>query len=143
MAQVYVPLPAYQWPQNATLDFSQINGAIDALGKQFEKNRLLDQNKRIGAAAGPSGDTQTAVANPQPATNRMLQTAPATDVDPYATKLLKDFEGFSAKPYGDYKQTSIGYGTRAQPGETSLSEADATARLQAEAGKVAGFVDAN
>jgi lysozyme len=55
--------------------------------------------------------------------------------------LIKSFEGYSPRPYGDYKQTSIGYGTRAQPGDAYLSREEADARLRAEAAKVTAFID--
>lgn len=45
---------------------------------------------------------------------------------------VKGFEGFNQNAYDDYGQTSIGYGTRALPGERSISEEEAQARLNAE-----------
>lgn len=45
---------------------------------------------------------------------------------------VKEFEGFNPNAYGDYKQTSIGYGTRARPGETMISRDEAERRLSAE-----------
>lgn len=47
-------------------------------------------------------------------------------------EMVKGFEGFSPTPYGDFKQNSIGYGTRAQKGDTRISEAEAEARLVQE-----------
>ena len=46
--------------------------------------------------------------------------------------LVKNFEGFSQKSYDDYKQRSIGYGTKAKPGEVGITEQDATDRLGSE-----------
>ena len=43
--------------------------------------------------------------------------------------LVKDFEGFNPNAYGDFKQTSIGYGTRAKPGEKTINQQEAEARL--------------
>lgn len=48
--------------------------------------------------------------------------------------LVKSFEGFYKEPYADYKQTSIGYGTRAKPGEKSITKEEAEARLSKELG---------
>ncbi len=45
--------------------------------------------------------------------------------------LVKGFEGFNPKAYGDFKQTSIGYGTRGKPGEI-ITEEEANNRLQTE-----------
>jgi GH24 family phage-related lysozyme (muramidase) len=45
--------------------------------------------------------------------------------------LVKGFEGFNPNAYGDYKQTSVGYGTKGEEGEV-LTEAQATDRLNTE-----------
>lgn len=55
--------------------------------------------------------------------------------DPNAKDLLsfvKGFEGFNQSAYDDYGQVSIGYGTRARKGETSISREDAESRLNEE-----------
>jgi len=62
-------------------------------------------------------------------------------VDQFTVDLLKRIEGFSPKAYGDYKQTSIGYGTRAAPGETQISREQAEARLRQEAESVAAYLE--
>ena len=56
---------------------------------------------------------------------------------------LKQAEGFNPNAYSDYRQTSIGYGARAMPGETAISPQDAEARLASEAGKVGDFINQN
>jgi GH24 family phage-related lysozyme (muramidase) len=45
--------------------------------------------------------------------------------------LVKGFENFEPKAYNDYKQTSVGYGTKGKPGEV-LTEEQASERLQSE-----------
>jgi len=45
--------------------------------------------------------------------------------------MVKQFEGFNPNAYGDYKQTSIGYGTKGKPGET-ITEQEASERLRTE-----------
>ena len=62
-------------------------------------------------------------------------------VDPYTVALLKKLEGFSPRAYGDYKQTSIGYGTRAMPGEQMIDPSTAEARLISEAQGPAALID--
>lgn len=73
-------------------------------------------------------------ATPQPATevdyNAPIPTARNINGD--LTTFVKNFEGFSPKAFDDYKQTSIGYGTRAKAGETSISRMDAELRLSQE-----------
>jgi len=54
---------------------------------------------------------------------------------------IKSKEGFYAEPYDDYAQTSIGYGTRAKPGETSITKEEAERRLQQEVAQARKGVD--
>lgn len=54
---------------------------------------------------------------------------------------VKEFEGFNPKAYGDFKQTSIGYGTRARKGETTISREEAEARLGEELSKARSHVE--
>lgn len=58
---------------------------------------------------------------------------------------IKKFEGYSDKPYKDFKQTSSGYGTKAQTGDEVLSPAARKQvfeeRLQSELGRAANLVD--
>src|SRR5262249_28749842 len=56
---------------------------------------------------------------------------------------LKQKEGFRPNAYGDFKQISIGYGTKALPGEKSISPQDAEARLRQEAAKVDAWINQN
>lgn len=58
------------------------------------------------------------------------------------TDFVKNFEGFSPKAFGDYKQMSIGYGTRARKGETTISREEAERRLSDELGKARRHVEA-
>lgn len=54
---------------------------------------------------------------------------------------VKQFEKFNPKPYKDFKQTSIGYGTRAKEGDVELDESTATKRLRDELSSHAARVD--
>ena len=56
---------------------------------------------------------------------------------------IKAKEGFSATPYDDHKQTSIGYGTEALPGEASITPDAAEARLRDKTAKVNAWIDNN
>lgn len=57
------------------------------------------------------------------------------------TDFVKHFEGYNSKAYDDFKQMSIGYGTRARKGETSISKEEADRRLDAELGKARSHVE--
>lgn len=52
-------------------------------------------------------------------------------------------EGWSATPYGDYKQRSIGYGTKAKPGDVSIDQEEGLNRLRAETGPISDWINKN
>ena len=45
---------------------------------------------------------------------------------------MKQFEGWNPRPYPDYKQRSIGYGTKAKKGDRVISKAEGERRLGQE-----------
>jgi GH24 family phage-related lysozyme (muramidase) len=55
---------------------------------------------------------------------------------------VKGFEGFTPRAHKDYKQTSIGHGTKALPGQTTITREQADLALRAELAKHAAMVDA-
>jgi len=62
-------------------------------------------------------------------------------LDPFLIEAVKRFEGYSPKPYWDYKQYTSGYGTRAtSPGEM-INKSTAEQRLQSELQNARGYVD--
>lgn len=62
-------------------------------------------------------------------------------VDEALVAAVKKFEGFSARAYGDYKQYSIGYGTKANSPDEVITEAEADQRLRAEIAVAAKSVE--
>ena len=54
---------------------------------------------------------------------------------------LKKSEGFRSKPYWDFKQWSVGYGTRASGPNDIVTKAEAERRLGMEVAKAASYVD--
>lgn len=62
------------------------------------------------------------------------------DSDEEFYAFLRRREGFNPRAYNDYKQMSIGYGTRARPGETSISREEAESRLREEAERARSLV---
>lgn len=62
-------------------------------------------------------------------------------VTPGLIAFVKTEEGFRAHAYGDYKQWSIGYGTRANSPNDVITEAEATQRLLTELDAAAKFVE--
>lgn len=67
----------------------------------------------------------------------------AWGVSPFALNFIKKLEGYTPKPKWDYKQHSVGYGTRWQPGQPIGTKADHEAALAGEAGKVASWLGQN
>lgn len=70
----------------------------------------------------------------------------ADPLDPQYTDAIKGFEGYSPNSSWDYKQSSSGYGTKAQPGDENIPPEQLKAiheqRFQDEVGKAAASVDA-
>lgn len=66
-------------------------------------------------------------------------------VSPELKSRIKAFEGYTEKPYSDFKQTSVGYGTKAQPGDENIPadqrKAVYEARFENEVGRAANIVD--
>lgn len=66
-------------------------------------------------------------------------------VSPDLVDRLKHLEGYNAKPYADFKQTSSGFGTKAQPGDENIPPEQLRAiheqRLNTELGRAANIVD--
>ena len=75
-------------------------------------------------------------APPKPAPSATPATlAPTPVVDQGLVNFLKKEEGFSAKAYWDYKQYSIGHGTKANSPTEVIDEAEADRRLIVEVNK--------
>lgn len=85
----------------------------------------------VGTADGKIIDLATGEEiNPnQPTATSAKEESGDADSVSLAAGMIKGLEGFQAEPYSDYTQTSIGYGTRANEGETSITEAEASQRL--------------
>jgi GH24 family phage-related lysozyme (muramidase) len=71
------------------------------------------------------------VTTPQPP----ISTQPVDVVDQGLVNFIKKTEGLSLKAYWDYKQYSIGYGTKATSATEVITEAEAVARLTVEIDK--------
>ena len=86
----------------------------------------------VGTANGKVFDLATGEeVNPnQPTAASAKEESGDADSVSLAAGMIKGLEGFQAEPYSDYAQTSIGYGTRANEGEKSITEAEASKRLE-------------
>ncbi len=66
---------------------------------------------------------------------------PSASLDDRTIDFVKKVEGFNSGSFSDYAQTSIGYGTRAKPGEKTISKEEADSRLRQELSASAARVD--
>jgi GH24 family phage-related lysozyme (muramidase) len=99
-------------------------GQEDFLSQMRQRNPLPEQRSVERRYAAPSDDYDAPVSSP----------AKSSPVASNLTDFVKHFEGYNPKAFGDYKQTSIGYGTRARKGETTISKEEAERRLAEELG---------
>lgn len=87
--------------------------------------------------SSPRGEPgNTGVSGPPGARNETPDT-PTGDF----LSMVKQFEGWNPKAYSDYGQTSIGYGTKAKPGEKEISREEGERRLLSELEKHRRRVD--
>ena len=77
-----------------------------------------------------AGGEQDMVRNPRTGVYERIKVAPLSS-ESKLVDLVKGFEGFNPNAYSDYKQTSIGYGTKGKEGEV-INEEQATERLKSE-----------
>jgi len=111
------------------LDIEEGQGIQSALIKQAELQAEARKPGPITDVNVPGGVMQMRP-NPQTGVLEPIQVAGI----PQGTglvNLVKELEGFNPNAYGDYKQTSVGYGTKGKEGEV-LTEAQATDRLNTE-----------
>lgn len=97
------------------------------------------QSSGYGGDPTAAGSAPSQGASSQPGTTPQASGGASYDGD--LPSFVKTREGFSSTPYADGKQTSIGYGTRARPGDTWISRDEAEQRLHDELGKAAAFVE--
>lgn len=102
----------------------------------------VNLNGKSGTPEGFSsnyGENQVEDRPPEPLDTRVI---PGQDVpDTELTEFVKEFEGYNPNSYWDYGQTSIGYGTKALPGETNITQEEATRRLNSELSEARGYVE--
>jgi GH24 family phage-related lysozyme (muramidase) len=73
-------------------------------------------------------DREQGVSRGRPASASMSDST-QTQLTGYLIDFIKRKEGFRARPYGDYKQLSIGYGTKANSPDEVIDEKEAEKRM--------------
>lgn len=150
--------PVQHWTQGAARVAEALRGAYERSRAEKQQARLQgDANEALMGLLAPQSVTGgmpplPAAAMPQPpmtpdetAVGRFAQPKlgrVASALDPSLVESVKGFEGYSPKAAWDYKQNSVGYGTKAQyPGEQITPEV-ADQRLNTELSKAASLVGA-
>lgn len=106
---------------------------------QAEKVELRDSPVTINGQPG----TATTRYNPKTGALEIVPVVEAGGAsNPGLVEFVKAQESFIPKAYDDYKQTSIGYGTRAKEGETTITKEEAEKRLLFELGQARKEVEA-
>lgn len=109
--------------------------------REDARKKALDEVSMQRQAGKNVTKLPSAVPTPTPATQleEVGQIVP-NKVTSNLIATVKDLEKFHPKAYWDYKQYSIGYGTKASGPNEVITEAEAAARLEQEINKSALFV---
>ena len=127
-------LEQYLWPLTTLVIFvgmTALNWRSLTIAHDLAKLALEKAPAQPPAATPISAPTPKPVPT-QPASVTPAPTPETTVVDEGLVNFIKKEEGFRANAYWDYKQYSIGYGTKANSSTETISEAEATTRLMTE-----------
>lgn len=130
--------PIRHWSQGlGRLTQAMVGGYGAYQADQDERGQQQRTGRLLADALAPEGPTSTptsgALAGP-PSTTAGAPTsrtgAPGSPETPDLTSWIIGREGgFRARPFDDMGRSSIGYGTRAQPGDTAITEEEGRRRL--------------
>lgn len=138
----YAPLvnpeeqPQDEWPeQSPVAEIPPPEDYASAFARPAPTSTAQAARPAAQTQAEPMADPYAMGASPQPPAPAPNTSAPASGGTAHnLTAFVKEFEGYNPKAFNDYKQISIGYGTRARPGEKVISREEAERRLAAELG---------
>jgi GH24 family phage-related lysozyme (muramidase) len=125
------------WPGTVLIIFlGMLWVVLKALGIAHDLAKtVLQQGVRVPVPVAPTPSAPVAP-TPHPATPaHPISTQPVDVVDQGLVNFIKKEEGFTAKAKWDYKQYSIGYGTKANSATEVITEPEAMARLTVEIDK--------
>lgn len=109
-----------------------------SLGIAHDLAKTVLQSGGIAPQPAPANAPAPATPHPEPVAPEVhtaappISTQPVDVVDQGLVTFVKKEEGFKAKAYWDYKQYSIGYGTKANSSTEVITEPEAAARLTVE-----------
>ncbi len=148
----------YRWlDQNPKATEQQVKDFIWNDSQESIRAGLPDQYQKgwTGMITGPIADATAAAMiqgqtmKPPGMTDTKTTTGAQGEAGPQGSEAVpeslvnevKNLEGFSAKAFGDFKQTSVGYGTRARAEGETITIKEADRRLREELTMHAGRVD--
>jgi GH24 family phage-related lysozyme (muramidase) len=110
---------------------------------KLQLKTLIPEGTRMGAFENMMRDYKPVNATPPNlgAQGDVGPSGPSGALDETLVDAVKEMESFIPEAYGDYKQTSVGYGTRAKSEGEVLSKEEADARLREELSMHAGRID--
>ena len=115
------------------------------LNKSATDAKAALQERQMQVAEGTLGMQQEAAKTEEARRSaEMMGRAQGADIMAGRGNLVdfvKGFEGWNPSVYDDYNQSSIGYGTKARPGETKISQEEGEERLRQELRQHAHRVD--
>jgi GH24 family phage-related lysozyme (muramidase) len=138
----------FLWPITVLVVFCGMAALVwRALGIAHDLAKLALQGGIVEAAPKPvvaAGKPAVGVVATAKASTPVSVPAPTSGavVDQGLINFIKKQEGFSAKPYWDYKQWTVGFGTKASGESDVVTEAEAEQRLTAEVTKAEALVEA-
>jgi GH24 family phage-related lysozyme (muramidase) len=94
----------------------------------------------VGKPSVPPTPSPTPAPKPAPPPTPTLATSQDVVVDQHFIDYVKGQEGFSSKPYWDYKQWTSGYGTKAKSKDEVIDREEAEKRLRSELAYAVGEV---
>ena len=136
-AQTVIEMKMNDWFRDNPNDANSLAKVQEQLGK------LIPEGTRMGAFQNMMNEYKPVSATPPNlgAPGDVGPSGPSGALDETLVNSVKEMETFIPEAYGDYKQTSVGYGTRAKSEGEVLSKEEADARLREELSMHAGRID--
>lgn len=126
-------------------DQASLSNFMSGLRPRFDDGGAVEWGERgpmfpeVASASGLSPMMRLGAPVERPELPSARMGYPSNDAELF--NAIKGFEGFRPKAYGDYKQTSVGYGTRATSPDEVISQEEAERRLATEVLNARRFVD--
>lgn len=124
------------------LNFTKMNDLENARQNALGSNKPGDATMSKGMTGAPKG---ASFAGGDVQGTSQVNMMPVSKLNPSdnAANAIQKFEGYYEKPYWDYKQWTVGYGSRASGPNDTVTKDEAHQRLMNEMDEYAGYVRDN